>query len=82
MSIQLASDLESFVRDRVASGKYGNEAEVIRTAFTLLERREQLLDHIDVGTEQLRRGECIEFTNGQQSQTVSDTIMQIKFGET
>ena len=71
MAIALSSDLEAFVRDRVASGQYPNEAEVVRAAFALLERRERLLAHIDEGTEQLRRGEYTEYADNQRREFVA-----------
>ena len=61
MSTELSPDLEEFVQQRLAAGSYRTGGEVIREAFRLLERREQLLAHIDTGTAQLRRGECTEY---------------------
>lgn len=61
MSTELSRDLEDFVQQRVAAGSYRTGGEVIREAFRLLKRREQLLAHIDTGTAQLRRGECTEY---------------------
>ena len=60
MSTELSPDLEDFVQQRLAAGSYRTGGEVIREAFKLLERREQLLAHIDTGTAQLRRGEYTE----------------------
>lgn len=64
MSLALPPEFESFVNVRVASGAYASEKEVLRTAFGLLERREQLLAHIDEGTRQLRSGEFQEYGEG------------------
>lgn len=71
MSIQLSSEWESFVRDRVADGRYSDEADVIRTAFSLLECREQLLAQIDEGTAQLRSGEYTEYSDYQLPQFIA-----------
>ena len=61
MSFTLPPNFEAFVNLRVASGAYGSPQEVLSTAFGLLERREELLAHIDEGTRQLRDGEFTEY---------------------
>jgi putative addiction module CopG family antidote len=71
MSIVLSSDLETFVRNRVENGRYQNENDVIRAAFSLLERRERLLAHIDEGIGQLQRGEYTDFSEDQQAEFVA-----------
>lgn len=65
MNVSLTPQLETMIRERVASGRYNNASEVVREALRLLEEREQL-DHLRsllaVGLEQAKRGEVIEFT--------------------
>ncbi len=60
MSIVLPLEFEAFVNVRVASGAYAYEQEVLRTAFSLLQRCDDLLGHIDEGTQELRAGEYSE----------------------
>jgi putative addiction module CopG family antidote len=72
MSLAFPPEFESFVNVRIASGAYASEQEVLRTAFDLLERREQLLAHIDEGTHQLRSGECEEYGEGDRDRFRAD----------
>jgi putative addiction module CopG family antidote len=41
MTINLPPDLQQFVAERVANGRYATEDEVVRAALELLARREQ-----------------------------------------
>jgi antitoxin ParD1/3/4 len=65
MTVTLTPQLEAMIRERVESGRYDNETEVIREALRLLEERDKL-EHLRsllaVGLEQARRGELIDFT--------------------
>jgi len=65
MSVSLAPDLETMIRERVACGRYTDANEVVREALRLLEERDEL-DHLRsllaVGLEQAERGELIEVT--------------------
>ena len=40
MNVNLTAELERFVRDRVESGKYNNQSEVVREGLRLLMDRE------------------------------------------
>lgn len=65
MNISLTNELEEFVREKVASGRYLTASEVVREALRLLEERDrlhelrlkQLQGDINLGLEQLERGE-------------------------
>jgi antitoxin ParD1/3/4 len=65
MTVSLTPQLEAMIQQRVESGRYTDADEVVREALQLLEEREQR-DHLrsllEVGLEQLRRGEFVEFT--------------------
>jgi len=41
MNVSLTSELEKFVADKVASGRYTSASEVVREALRLLEREEK-----------------------------------------
>jgi len=61
MVVTLTNELEALVRERVASGSYRNEAEVIADALKLLQERDEaklkhLLDAIDEGDRDLAEG--------------------------
>ena len=78
MNVSLTPELEKVITDRVASGRYHSASEVVREALRLLEqqdelyqaRLEQLRKEIDIGIEQLDRGESGPFT--------ANTVRQIK----
>ena len=67
MAIQLPADLEMSIRDKVSTGRFENEAAVIREAMRLLDRREQQLTElrasIQEGLATIERGEGIELTD-------------------
>jgi antitoxin ParD1/3/4 len=60
----LPPDLEKFVHDQLASGKYQSSADVLTDAVRLLRdrelRREELRTEIDRGIRQLEAGECVD----------------------
>jgi antitoxin ParD1/3/4 len=65
MSIgSLPPDLEQFVQDQLAQGKYQSESEVLCDAVRLMKQRELRLEslrmEIDRGLEQLDHGDYIE----------------------
>lgn len=72
MSIVLPPEFEAFVNVRVASGAYASEQEVLRTAFNLLQRCDDLLAHIDDGTRQLRAGQYSEYGENDCEKFVAD----------
>ena len=68
MNISLTPELEQLVKDKVSSGKYHSVSEVIGEALRLLEERDHIRDQrlaelkakIQVGIEELERGEGID----------------------
>jgi antitoxin ParD1/3/4 len=70
MNISLTPELKKMISDKVASGRYHSASEVVREALRLLEqhdevyqaRLEQLRKELDIGIEQLDRGERVPFT--------------------
>jgi antitoxin ParD1/3/4 len=70
MNISLTPELEKMISDKVASGRYHSASEVVREALRLLEqqdeiyqvRLERLREELDIGIEQLDRGERVPFT--------------------
>ncbi len=67
MNVSLTPELEKFVADKVASGRYTSASEVVREALRLLEReeksRKELLDEfnreLQARVEALDRGEHV-----------------------
>ena len=69
MDVTLTPELEHLIQDKVASGLYASESEVIREALRLLKDRdelkllaiEDLRREIQKGLDQLDRGESVPF---------------------
>ncbi len=63
-SLSLGEHWEVFIRNEVASGRYGSASEVVRDALRSLEIRKTKLDalraHLAEGEAQAARGEFVE----------------------
>ena len=65
MNVSLTSELENYVKSKVATGRYNSASEVLREALRLLEERdamqairlESLRQDINKGLDSLERGE-------------------------
>ena len=65
MSLILAPQLEAMIREKVDSGRYADENEVVREALTLLDerdRRAHLRAALARAEEQIARGEGVLYT--------------------
>lgn len=65
MNVSLTPQLEAMIRQRVESGSYNNASEVVREALRLLDERDRvqhLRSLLDVGLEDERRGDLVEYT--------------------
>lgn len=65
MVVQLDAEARAFIAERVASGRYRDEAEVIRAALAALDARERhqwLRAAVAEGFAQVERGEFVEYT--------------------
>ena len=63
-SLSLGEHWETFIKNEVASGRYGSASEVVRDALRTLEERKCKLDalraHLAQGAQQAERGEFVE----------------------
>lgn len=80
MHISLTPELETRVRQKVASGYYNNASEVIRDALRFWEKNEELVQHmklkmlrerLSIGAKQAQKG---EFT----TQSVTEVIAEVR----
>ena len=67
MLVQLSPDLKDFVQEKVASGSFGSEAEVMITALELMKRDEEaalsrIREEVEIGAIQAERGEFVNQT--------------------
>ena len=72
MHVNLSSEMESFIKNKVSSGFYGNATEVIRDAIRRMQTEESRMAAwqaaIKQGDDQIERGEGIAYT----ADTLSD----------
>jgi antitoxin ParD1/3/4 len=78
MSILIPPELEAFVAQEVASGKYRSRKEVISEGLRLLREHQRKLDQlradIQVGLDQLERGEGVVLQDQQAGRDFVDDI--------
>ena len=68
LNVLVTPELEAFIRDRIASGRYLSSSEVVREGLLLLQSRERESDErlaafqekIQRSTEQAERGEVVD----------------------
>jgi Arc/MetJ-type ribon-helix-helix transcriptional regulator len=73
MSTNLSPENEQFIENVVACGMFEDREQVLESAVALL-RRQQLLEHIDEGTRQLRDGKGIELRGEHELRAFFDEI--------
>jgi len=61
MSSNLSPENEQFIQHAVECGVFEDRAQALDRAVELLRRRQELLEHIDEGTRQLRAGQYTEY---------------------
>jgi len=63
MNVSLTPELEKFVEDTVATGRYGSASEVVRAALRSLEQEQQWIEYakrkIEIGLQQAAEGKFI-----------------------
>jgi len=64
MNVSLTPELEKFVKDKVATGRYTSASEVVREALRIFEerdaRQEELRKEVQKGIDSLDRGEAVD----------------------
>lgn len=72
MPVQITPELESLVQEILAQGEFQDEAEVLREALHLLQKRQQLMRDVNDGVAQLDRGESSEYDENSFDQFLND----------
>jgi len=67
MNVSLTPELEQLVNEEIKSGTYKSAGEVVREGLRLVRlRREKLAalgQEIQIGIDEIERGECVEYTS-------------------
>jgi Arc/MetJ-type ribon-helix-helix transcriptional regulator len=74
MSSNLSPENEQFIQHAVECGVFEDRAQALDRAVELLRRRQELLEHIDEGTRQLRAGQGIELHGEDELRQFFDDI--------
>ena len=78
MSIAFPDDMEQFVQNAVASGKFRSREELVSAALTMFRNREEKLDRlredIQIGIDQLERGEFTEISSSEEDSAFRESI--------
>lgn len=84
MAIQLPTDLEERIQQKVASGQYDDPPAVIRAAMRLLDSRDQRLEHLRAsvaeGLAAIERGEGIVWTPELMDELEREADERIRLG--
>ncbi|HUG63456.1 MAG TPA: type II toxin-antitoxin system ParD family antitoxin [Methylomirabilota bacterium] len=84
MSVDLAPHVEALIREKIEAGPYRTADEVIHEALQALEERERLQRlraMLQVGLDQLDRGEGVEFTPEWSAQRRRLAVQRAEAGE-
>jgi antitoxin ParD1/3/4 len=85
MPIQLPADVEDQIREKVARGDFPDAGEVVRAAMRLLDAQERQLDELraklQIGLDQLDRGEGVPFTPELMAKIRRDVADRYRRGE-
>lgn len=85
MNVNLTPELETIIRQKVASGLYNNASEVVREALRLMterDRLQRLRSALTVGQEQLERGEGRLYTPELRAEIRDAARRKVKAGKT
>jgi antitoxin ParD1/3/4 len=85
MSVQLTPETEALIREKVASGRYATGEELVETALRLLDERDrqiqQLRAKLQIGLDQIERGETVQFTPELLDEIEREAEEQFRRGE-
>jgi Arc/MetJ-type ribon-helix-helix transcriptional regulator len=68
----ISPDNEQFLEKAVAAGRFADRGEALDAAIRLLRRREELIDAVDSGVDQLNAGRYTEYDELELDRFVAD----------
>lgn len=84
LHVNLSPEMEGFIKSKVASGVYGNATEVIRDAVRRMQAEDSRVAAwqaaIEVGDDQLNRGEGIAYTPQALNEITQSAISTLHSG--
>jgi putative addiction module CopG family antidote len=72
MNVPIPNDLESFIEELIRTGSYHDPSEIVGEALRALKRQEQLRRAVQLGVDELDRGEYIEYDDASLAKFVED----------
>jgi antitoxin ParD1/3/4 len=84
MNITLTPQLEELIQSKVDSGRYSDASDVVIQALQVLERAEQLerlRAEIQIGLDQIERGETIEWTEDTMDRLIREAEENSRLGK-
>jgi putative addiction module CopG family antidote len=80
MTVNLPADIESAIREKIESGRFSDEADVIRAALELLDRQERL-EWLRQTLAEGEVGEPIEFTEALMDRLEAEAEVNAALGK-
>lgn len=85
MHVKLSPEMEGFIKNKVASGFYGNATEVIRDAIRRMQAEESRVAvwhaAIQKGDDQFDRGEGVDYTPGALEEITQSAMKAMHSGQ-
>ena len=84
MTVTLDAASEDLIRQKVASGRYNDEAKVIRAALRALGEQgcfQQLREKVAIGFEQADRGQLVDYTPELREELIRSALRRAERGE-
>jgi antitoxin ParD1/3/4 len=84
MTVILPPQLEAMIEEKVTSGRYADASEVVEEALRLLDERdrfEQLRAELEIGLEQIERGENVPYTPDFMDRLKREAAEHVRLGK-
>lgn len=75
---QLSPEFQQFVHEQVAAGEFSSERDVLQEGLRLLQRRQELRRKLQLGRDQIERGEGIELDDESLPQFFAEIDAEVR----